>query len=77
MDVFRQLAAQGAVIERLTSDSRRCAPGVAFLAYPGERADGRAHIGEALARGAAAVRWERVGFACSEQWTAANEPVPR
>ena len=35
---------QGAMIERLSSDSRRCAPGVAFLAYPGEAADGRAHI---------------------------------
>jgi len=43
VDLFRQLAAQGAMIERLSSDSRRCAPGVAFLAYPGEKADGRAH----------------------------------
>ena len=40
------------MIERLSSDSRRCAPGVAFLAYPGEKADGRAHIGDALGRGA-------------------------
>ena len=40
------------MIERLTSDSRRCAPGVAFFAYPGTRADGRAFIGDALARGA-------------------------
>ena len=37
------------MIERLASDSRRCAPGVAFLAYPGEAADGRAHIGDAIA----------------------------
>ena len=30
VDVFRELAAQGAMIDRLSSDSRRCAPGVAF-----------------------------------------------
>ena len=33
------------MIERLCADSRRCAPGVAFLAYPGESADGRRYIG--------------------------------
>jgi UDP-N-acetylmuramoyl-L-alanyl-D-glutamate--2,6-diaminopimelate ligase len=44
VDLCVSLAAQGAMIERLSSDSRRCAPGVAFLAYPGEKADGRAHI---------------------------------
>jgi UDP-N-acetylmuramoyl-L-alanyl-D-glutamate--2,6-diaminopimelate ligase len=76
VDVFRQLAAQGAVIERLTSDSRRCAPGVAFLAYPGERADGRAHIGDAIARGAAAVLWEQEGFAWPGALRAPNFPVP-
>ena len=76
VDVFRQLAAQGAVIERLTSDSRRCAPGVAFLAYPGERADGRAHIGDAVARGAAAVLWEQKGFAWPGALRAPNYAVP-
>ena len=42
VDSFGSSRAQGAMIERLTSDSRRCAPGVAFFAYPGETADGRA-----------------------------------
>ena len=55
MEPMRELAAQGAMIEALSSDSRRCAPGVAFLAYPGEKADGRGHIGDALGRGASAV----------------------
>jgi UDP-N-acetylmuramoyl-L-alanyl-D-glutamate--2,6-diaminopimelate ligase len=76
VDVFRQLAAQGAVIERLASDSRRCAPGVAFLAYPGERADGRAHIDDAVARGAAAVLWEQKGFVWPGALRAPNFPVP-
>jgi UDP-N-acetylmuramoyl-L-alanyl-D-glutamate--2,6-diaminopimelate ligase len=57
MDLFAQLARQGAMIERLAADSRRCAPGVAFFACPGERADGRQFIPEALTRGAAAVVW--------------------
>jgi UDP-N-acetylmuramoyl-L-alanyl-D-glutamate--2,6-diaminopimelate ligase len=56
--IFGDLAAQGAMIERLCADSRRAGPGAAFLAYPGERADGRAHIADALARGAAAVLYD-------------------
>src|SRR5512145_2011943 len=75
VDVFRKLAAQGAMIARLSSDSRRCAPGVAFLAYPGEAADGRRHIPDALARGAAAVLWEESGFAWDSSWKAPNAPV--
>ena len=75
MDLFRQLATQGAMIERLCSDSRRCAPGVAFLAYPGETADGRAHIGDAIARGTAAVLWEEQGFAWRDEWRVPHVPV--
>lgn len=72
MEPMRQLAAQGAVIQALASDSRRCAPGVAFLAYPGEKADGRAHIAEAIRRGAAAVLWEEHGFAWRHEWRVPN-----
>jgi UDP-N-acetylmuramoyl-L-alanyl-D-glutamate--2,6-diaminopimelate ligase len=75
VEVFRQLAAQGAMINQLSSDSRRCAPGVAFLAYPGEAADGRRHIPDALARGAAAVLWEQEGFAWDSSWKIPNAPV--
>ena len=75
MELFRQLAAQGAMIERLASDSRRCAPGVAFFAYPGETADGRAHIADALARGASAVLWEETGFAWRAEWRVPNVAV--
>src|SRR5687767_14876346 len=72
---LEQLAAQGAMIERLSSDSRRCAPGVAFLAYPGEKADGRTHIGEALEHGASAVIWEEERFDWPAQWQLPNVPV--
>lgn len=75
MEPFRQLAAQGAMIERLSSDSRRCAPGVAFLAYPGEAADGRAHITDAIRRAAAAVVWEEAGFAWRDEWRVPNVAV--
>src|SRR4051812_44829368 len=75
MDSFANLAAQGAVIERLSADSRRCAPGCAFFAYPGEKADGRDFIGDAVARGAAAVLWEAEGFAWSRAWRVPNVAV--
>jgi UDP-N-acetylmuramoyl-L-alanyl-D-glutamate--2,6-diaminopimelate ligase len=56
------------MIGRLCTDSRRAGPGAAFLAYAGERADGRAHIADAAARGVAAVLFDpRDGFA----WPAA------
>ena len=77
MDVLQQLAAQGAKIDRLTSDSRRCAPGVAFFAWPGERADGRAHIGDAVARGASAILWEKEGFAWRDEWRIPNLPIEK
>src|SRR5262245_19298821 len=63
------------MIERLSSDSRRCAPGVAFLAYPGEKADGRAYIGDAIGRGASAVLWDDQDFSWRSDWRVANVPV--
>ena len=43
------------VIAGLTADSRAVRPGYLFAALPGARADGRAFIADAVARGAAAV----------------------
>jgi len=60
------------MIDRLSSDSRSCSPGVAFFAYPGEAADGRSYIGDAIRRGAAAVVWEADGFAWREDWRVPN-----
>lgn len=75
MDALRKIAAQGAMIQALSSDSRGCAPGVAFLAYPGEKADGRAHIADAIRRGASAVLWEADGFAWRHEWRVPNVAV--
>ena len=75
MEPFKHLAAQGAMIERLTADSRRCAPGTAFFAYPGEKADGRNFIPDALSRGATAVVWEADRFEWRNDWRVPNLAV--
>jgi UDP-N-acetylmuramoyl-L-alanyl-D-glutamate--2,6-diaminopimelate ligase len=76
MDPLAQLARQGAMIDRLAADSRRCAPGVAFFAYPGERADGRRFIPDAIARGASGVLWDDSAFGWDPAWRVPNTPVP-
>jgi UDP-N-acetylmuramoyl-L-alanyl-D-glutamate--2,6-diaminopimelate ligase len=48
-------AAPGA---QLSSDSRRIAPGDAFIAFPGVEADGRAYIANAALNGARAILYE-------------------
>ncbi len=63
------------MIERLASDSRNCAPGVAFFAYPGEVSDGRRYIPDAIRRGAAAVVWEAQDFAWDSAWRVPNVGV--
>lgn len=55
-------ARSAVLIRELTLDSRKVRPGDLFLAIPGASQDGRAHIGDALARGAAAVAYEPEGF---------------
>ncbi|QLF92739.1 UDP-N-acetylmuramoyl-L-alanyl-D-glutamate--2,6-diaminopimelate ligase [Pseudomonas sp. ABC1] len=49
------------LIRELTLDSRKVRPGDLFLAVPGALQDGRAHIPDAIARGAAAVAYESEG----------------
>jgi UDP-N-acetylmuramoyl-L-alanyl-D-glutamate--2,6-diaminopimelate ligase len=52
-------AVAGVVVRGVAYDSRRVLPGSVFVAVPGAHADGHAHAGEAVARGAAAVIVER------------------
>jgi len=63
-----QLARLGVPLADLTTDSRQVKRGSVFLAYPGSRRDGRDFIADAVARGAAAVIWERRGFSWNERW---------
>jgi len=63
-EILAMLSAQGVIARGLCADSRNLAAGEVFLAYPGHnaRSDGRAHIADAVARGATAVLWERDGY---------------
>lgn len=59
-------------LRRLTSDSRAVRAGETFLAYPGERRDGRQFIPHAMAAGAATVLWESTHFTWKKSWRIAN-----
>ena len=59
-------------VTRLVSDSRQVAAGDTFVAYPGEARDGRAFIPDAIARGAAAVLWERRNYAWPASYRVRN-----
>jgi UDP-N-acetylmuramoyl-L-alanyl-D-glutamate--2,6-diaminopimelate ligase len=72
LDELRQLGVNPA---GLSADSRATARGEVFLAYPGERTDGRRFVADAVARGAAAVLWEREGFAWPGEIAVPNLPV--
>ncbi len=52
---------RGRVGGTLRTDSRQVEPGDAFIAWPGAATDGRAHVPDALARGAAACLVEAEG----------------
>lgn len=67
-----RLAQLGVPLADLTADSRAVKLGSIFVAYPGTALDGRSFIAEAVARGAAAVIWERQGFTWDERWDVPN-----
>ncbi|MFO1322999.1 MAG: UDP-N-acetylmuramoyl-L-alanyl-D-glutamate--2,6-diaminopimelate ligase [Burkholderiales bacterium] len=71
-DVPALLARLGVMPRRITADSRRVEPGVAFAAYPGHSVDGRTFVPDAIARGALAVLWEARAFKWNEAWTTPN-----
>jgi len=73
--VLDELQRQGVTAQALCADSRAVAPGDVFVAYPGARADGRRFIADAVARGAAAVLWERQGEAGESAIAVPNVPV--
>ena len=54
-------ASRDPLIRELTLDSRTVRSGDLFLAVPGALLDGRAHIADALAKGAAAIAYEERG----------------
>ena len=60
-DILDRLKGMGIVPTGVADDSRQVLPGDLFLAYPGDLADGRRYIADALARGAVAVLWQPGG----------------
>ena len=72
-EILARLAGIGIVPTGVADDSRQVRPGDIFLAYPGDLADGRRYIPDAIARGAVAVLWQAGGdFAWNPALTAAN-----
>ncbi|GKS99077.1 UDP-N-acetylmuramoyl-L-alanyl-D-glutamate--2, 6-diaminopimelate ligase [Acidovorax sp. SUPP3434] len=69
-DAVQWLAAR--VTGTLQTDSRLIQPGDGFIAWPGAATDGRAHVGDALARGAMACLVEHEGI---EAFHFADAPV--
>jgi UDP-N-acetylmuramoyl-L-alanyl-D-glutamate--2,6-diaminopimelate ligase len=70
--IAERLEALGVPLADLTADSRAVKLGSVFVAYPGTVRDGRAFIPDAIAHGAAAVIWEKTGFAWDERWRVPN-----
>ena len=68
-------AESAVLIRELTLDSRKVRPGDLFLAVPGGQQDGRLHIADAIARGAAAVAYEAQGAPTMTASSAALVPL--
>lgn len=77
-EILDRLEALGVEANGITDDSRQLRSGDIFLAYPGEISDGRAYIGDAIARGAVAVIWQAGGdFSWNPAWTLPNIQAPK
>ena len=69
---IRSIDALGVRFGGLAIDSRKVKAGDLFLAYPGQRSDGRAHIAQAIAAGAGAVLWDSDGYQWDSAWGVPN-----
>ncbi|MFA6202137.1 MAG: UDP-N-acetylmuramoyl-L-alanyl-D-glutamate--2,6-diaminopimelate ligase [Gallionella sp.] len=62
----------GVPLNHLVTDSRTLKSGDVFMAYPGEKTDGRQFIAQAILQGAAAVIWDAHNFVWDKAWTVPN-----
>jgi len=72
---IEQLAALNVTVTRLETDSRAIQRGDTFIAYPGEKTDGRQFIESAIKQGANAVIWEAQHFVWNDAWQVPNLAV--
>ncbi len=72
---LEMLANLNVPVKRLVTDSRVVQRGDTFVAYPGEKADGRQFIAQAIAQGANAVIWEEQHFSWNDAWKVPNIAV--
>ena len=59
-------------VKAITADSRKVQAGSLFLAYVGEKVDGRQYIDDAIKNGASAVLWDADGFDWHADWDIEN-----
>jgi UDP-N-acetylmuramoyl-L-alanyl-D-glutamate--2,6-diaminopimelate ligase len=59
----------------ITTDSRKVQSGSLFLAYPGEKSDGRNYIADAIKNGASAVLWDSQDFEWNADWDIENVAI--
>ncbi len=59
-------------IKSITADSRKVVQGSLFLAYAGEKSDGRHYIADAIKNGASAVLWDSIDFDWNPDWDIEN-----
>ena len=59
-------------VKAITADSRNVQAGSLFLAFAGEKVDGRQYIDDAIKNGAGAVMWDAEGFDWHANWTIEN-----
>ena len=62
-------------VMHLVTDSRAIQRGDTFVAYPGEKSDGRNFIAQAIERGANAVIWDSHQFTWNDAWQIPNLAV--
>lgn len=55
-------------VKSITTDSRKVRAGSLFLAFVGEKVDGRQYIDDAIKNGASAVLWDSEGFDWQADW---------
>lgn len=71
-DIQQWLSSVAPAGAELVSDSRKVKTGDVFFAYPGDAADGRAYIAQALKNGASAVLYESEKFTWDAAWSIAH-----